>query len=72
MHGAGRKVLAPRRSKKADHPRATFSVFSLRAKTRVVLVPSARIFLLKWYVEASARTILAPCRPCKLPSLGGS
>ena len=32
MHGAGRKVLAPGRSKKADHPRATFSVFSLRAK----------------------------------------
>ena len=67
MHGAGRKVLAPGRSKKADHPRAT-SVYV----QRVVLVPRARIFLLKWYVEASARTILAPCRPCKLPSLGGS
>ena len=46
-------------------PRFLYSVYV----QRVVLVPSARIFLLKWYVEASARTILVPC---KLPSLGGS
>ena len=42
LHG-GRKILAPGRSQKADHPSAICFLYSVHMQ-RVVLVPSARTF----------------------------
>ena len=42
VHG-GRKILAPGRSHKADHPSAICFLYSVYIR-RVVLVPSARLF----------------------------
>ena len=44
LHG-GRNILAPRRSKKADHPSAIVTFLYSVYMQKVVLFPSTRIFL---------------------------
>ena len=63
----GRKILAPGRSQKADHPSAICFLRSVyMQRPRVVLVPRAMIFLLLGYSILRGRKI---CAPCKLLSL---